>query len=81
MSVSIYIFLFLIISISLLLLYFKVQKAKISADHFNKIDGIELEIERNKHQIKVRGIGLNKYNFLKYNLDEALIVQPEILVH
>lgn len=36
------------------------------------------EALKHKNQIQFREIGLNKYHFLKYNLDEALIIQPEI---
>jgi hypothetical protein len=36
------------------------------------------ETLKHKNQIKFREAGLNTYHFLKYNLDEALIVQPEI---
>ncbi|MEZ4778556.1 MAG: hypothetical protein R2786_04165 [Flavobacteriaceae bacterium] len=36
------------------------------------------EIQRHKNQILLRQTHLNTYRFLEYNLDEALVVQPEI---
>jgi hypothetical protein len=36
------------------------------------------ETLKQKNQIQFRETALNKYHFLKYNLDEALVMQSEI---
>ncbi len=36
------------------------------------------KIERHRAQIAERELGLNRYDLLKYNLDDALIIQKEI---
>lgn len=48
--------------------------------HKQNISILESAIYNNRNQINFRNSKLNRYDFLKYNLDEALAVQPEIQI-
>lgn len=39
---------------------------------------LQAEISIQKSQILTRNLHLDNYHFLKYNLEESLVVQPEI---
>ena len=68
-----------VISISFgIWLYFFLKNRQIYKVHGQRVLNLSEEFAVNKHQIFTRKKGLNSYNFIKYNLSEALIVQPEI---
>lgn len=48
--------------------------------HQQNISILESAIFSHRNQINFRNSNLNRYDFLKYNLDEALAVQPEIQI-
>jgi hypothetical protein len=58
--------------------YFFRQNKKLEAYHLQQILLLEKELILCASQIKTRHKELDKYHFLKYNLTEALIFQPEI---
>ena len=69
----------LVFSIGLLLwLIFKNKNQKMQGIYAEKITQLNTQLEINKKQIHIRSSGLNRYDFLKYNLLEALVVQSEI---
>ncbi len=57
-------------------------KGRQTLEHLHKQTIYQLEdaIERNRNQIGFRKSNLNLYDFQKYNLVEALIIQPEITI-
>ena len=60
------------------LVYFYVENKRIRFRYLqNEIRFIEA-FDLHSKQIHRRKKGLNTYDFLKYNLSEALIIQPEI---
>jgi len=67
------------ISIAIGLLLFFFQKGnKMKTDHLALLLEIEKKVKLSAAQIRDRNKGLDRYHFLKYNLSEALIIQPEI---
>lgn len=68
-----------IISISIgVWVYFFLKNKQIHQLHAQRILHLDEEYAVNKRQILIRENGLDSYGFLKYNLSEALIIQPEI---
>jgi len=68
-----------IISISIgMWLYFFLKNKQVNQLHDQRLLILGEEIATNKLQILIRKKGLDRYNFLKYNLTEALILQLEI---
>jgi len=61
-------------------LYFQNKNQKSVKAHLQQLNLLEQHIYTNKNQISIRNKGLQQYNFLKYNLNEALIVQKEISI-
>jgi len=61
----------------IMLFYFK-KTREIKQTHIQRIQGIQQSILIHKTQLNFRKKGLLQYNFLKYNLNESLKVQPEI---
>lgn len=78
MFLQIAITLVLLSSILGLLVWFFQGKKAISKMHNEKVSALETAISTNHFQINFRNSNLNNYDFLKLNLNEALIVQPEI---
>ncbi len=70
--------LLLIISVTGLILWFFKKKRAMFYVHSQNILDLESNISKNRFQINFRNNSLNKYDFLKFNLNEALTVQPEI---
>ena len=70
-------FIFLLIGITLVF-YFRNKQLKSIQEIYMK--QLKNRIEKNKQQITIRNKNLETYNFLIYNLDDALIVQEEINV-
>lgn len=70
--------LLLIISVTGLILWFFKTKKTMFRIHNQNILDLESNISKNRFQINFRNDSLNKYDFLKFNLNEALVVQFEI---
>ena len=74
---------FFIISIIALLMvstlfYFYFENKKIRLGYLKKEIGYIEAFDLHKKQILFRKNGLNTYDFMKYNLSEALIIQSEV---
>ncbi|SRX54588.1 hypothetical protein [Aequorivita sp. CIP111184] len=63
-----------------LLVWFFTGKRALVRIHNEEISMLETAISTNRFQINFRNSNLNTYDFLKFNLNEALIVQPETLL-
>ncbi|RFN59747.1 hypothetical protein [Marixanthomonas ophiurae] len=61
-----------------LVFYFRNKQLKSVQQEY--VTQLENRIEKNKQQITIRHKNLETYNFLIYNLDDALIVQEDINV-
>ncbi len=66
--------------IFVLIFYFYTKNRAIKNAHSSKIDRLEHAIFLNGNQIKFRNSRLQEYSFLKHNLTEVLVVQPEIIL-
>ena len=67
------------ISIGIWLLFF-LKKKQIQQLHAQQVLSLSEAFATNKRQVFTRQKGLDRYNFLNYNLSEALIIQSEINV-
>ncbi|RMB56499.1 hypothetical protein EAX61_13885 [Dokdonia sinensis] len=56
------------------------KKTKIKVQHEELVKRSIAKIQQHKRQIAQRNDHLSKYHLLKYNLDEALIPQHEIIL-
>ena len=73
------IILFLIVSVICgILLFFYHANKKIKQSHIHELHVLEQSILLNKSQINFREKGLDQYHFLKYNLEESLVMQLKI---
>ncbi|MEM7087591.1 MAG: hypothetical protein AAF489_15500 [Bacteroidota bacterium] len=69
----------LVVSIGLFLGWvFRNKNRKIRSIYAEKITALNAQLETNKKQLRKRSTALDRYDFLKYNLLEALVVQSEI---
>ncbi|MCW8981153.1 MAG: hypothetical protein OQJ83_07180 [Altibacter sp.] len=59
-------------------LYFVLRNKRLEKSHKIKRQQLSEAIVLHKTQIAIRENALNKYHFLRYNLDEALVVQTNI---
>ncbi|MEP2935915.1 MAG: hypothetical protein ABJM06_14110 [Gilvibacter sp.] len=64
-----------------ILLVFRHKNKKIKQAHSIKTAGLDMALSLHKTQLQFRQKSLNRYDFLRYNLEEALVVQPEIKMH
>ncbi|PHQ28323.1 hypothetical protein [Leeuwenhoekiella nanhaiensis] len=64
----------------LMLLYFQRLKRKDQKAAEMRLSHLNENVQRNRDQLIKRKQYLNTYNLLAYNLNEALIIQPEIIV-
>lgn len=78
MNILYIIVLSVVLAILFLWLYFKINTIKINKSYVNKVVKMEQEIRMHKSQIFHRQQALNRYDFLKYNISEALLIQFEI---
>ncbi|PKA82411.1 hypothetical protein ATE92_0540 [Ulvibacter sp. MAR_2010_11] len=69
-----------ILSIGAISFYFFQKNKKITTLHLQHIRALEHEVTQHQKHIKFRSNGLDTYHFLKYNLEEALVVQPDIKI-
>ena len=58
--------------------YFLRRKMALQNTHRAVVNCLEMSIERHQRQLYFRNENLNKYHFLRYNLGEALVEQPDI---
>jgi len=72
------IIIFVIAAVILGIAYF--QHKKIQVLHFQNIHALEKYISENRNELFIRNENLNRYDFLKYNLVEALVVQENIIL-
>jgi len=69
----------LVFSVGLFLwLLFRIKNRKIQVIYAEKMTALNDQLEINKNQLHIRSMGLNRYDFLKYNLLDALVIQSEI---
>lgn len=68
---------FVILSSGLMFWYYKTKNALV-AQHFSKTSNLKTAIAIHQKQIAYRTSSLNKYDFVKYNLNEALVIQADI---
>lgn len=64
--------------LAVIFLIFYIKNRDIKQKHLQEISLIRNSVLIHEKQINDRDRGLCSYNFLKYNLDESLKVQPEI---
>ena len=76
---TVVILLFLAILVGIVVWYFT-GKNELVRIHNQNILNLENAIFNNRRQLNFRNTSLNRYDFLKYNLDEALVVQREIWI-
>lgn len=67
--------LFFLIGVKRVFLY---HNKKLRTQHVEEMGLLQLSFEMHKKQRNERQTHLNTYNFLTYNLEEALLVQPKI---
>lgn len=60
--------------------YFFRKKILLQNAHQSLVYGLETDIEWHQKQLLNRDENLNKYHFLRYNLSDALVEQPNIRV-
>lgn len=80
MSLQYVIILVLLFFIVALLLWFLSIKKAMNLLHTENVSVLKRAISHNRHQIDIRKYNLGTYDFLKYNLQDALVVQPNILL-
>jgi hypothetical protein len=68
----------LLFLVSGLIIWFLNEKRIMSLVHTENISVLESAISKNLGQIDYRKHTINKYDLLRYNLQDALISQPEI---
>ncbi len=78
MYLSLSISLLLLFSIIGLIVWFLKERRSIIHTHNQNLLALEDAISSNSCQINFRNKSLKNYDFLKFNLSEALIVQKEI---
>ncbi len=78
MYLQVVIILILLVSIIGSVIWFFNEKRTMNLVHNENISALERAISDNRGQIDFRKYNFNKYDLLKYNLKDALVVQPEI---
>lgn len=63
-----------------LALVFYLNNRKQLRTNLTDVSTLERDIKLHRRQLELRAKGLDNYDFLKYNLNEALIVQMEIIL-
>lgn len=63
-----------------LVIRFRLKEKQLEQQHMEYILVLENAISLNQGQMGTRKKWLDRYDFLKYNLDESLVVQPEIKI-
>lgn len=70
---------FVSLLIGIVFWYFN-QKKVLDQVHNQNVLSLEKKISKNTFQINFRETNLNKYDFLKYNLSEVMILQLKIRI-
>lgn len=70
---------FLLLIVAIIMSFFYRENKKTRQNHSEIIVILKSAINLHQSQIHFRNAGLQKYDFTKYNLSEALILQPEII--
>lgn len=65
---------------TIIIFWFRYTNKAILTENNMLLQSIEIEIGIHHQQIQTRKAYLKTYHFLKYNLSEALIIQPEIKI-
>ncbi len=78
MTLQLFFTLLILFAIIGLVIWFYNQKSISAVSHHRTINVLENAISINRNQIECRKLYLNKYRFLDYNLQEALVVQTNI---
>ncbi|GHC48358.1 hypothetical protein [Ulvibacter litoralis] len=60
------------------MIVFLYRNKNLRMQHNDQLGQLQLAFEMHKKQLSTRQTHLNVYNFLTYNLEEALLVQPKI---
>ncbi len=76
--ISILIFITIAAALGLIVVLFYEKNRLIKINHKMEMVSIIEAINIHKTQVSHRNIGLNNYDFTKYNLKESLVVQSEI---
>ncbi len=74
------ILLVLLISISGIVIWFLKRNREMNLHHNENVSVLRRGISQNRNQIDFRKYHLSNYDFLKYNLQDALIIQPKIIL-
>lgn len=61
-----------------MLLYFRSKRKAAVNEHLQYVSILQQAITSNSEELAFRKLHLQRYNFLTYNLNEALVVQPQI---
>lgn len=80
MSLQLIISVILLIFICGLIIWFVIKTERLKTEHRKAISSLEGSIFNHNRQIAYRKLKLEHYDFLAYNLKDALIVQPNILL-
>jgi hypothetical protein len=72
------ILLVLLLTIIGIVVWFFNAKKSLGQAHSQNVAMLESAIYNNRNQLNFRTLHLNRYDFLKYNLDEVLVVQSDI---
>ncbi len=80
MLFQIIIILALVLSTGGLVYWFLNKKRIMDLLHSENISVLERAMTLHRSQIDFRKYNLNNYDFLKYNLQDTLVVQPKILL-
>ncbi|KAA3624326.1 MAG: hypothetical protein DWP94_03825 [Flavobacterium sp.] len=80
MITTVWIPVFMLIVWALLWILFNLSNRRLTKEFSIRTVEVERELMLNKLQIRRRSKHLDRYDFLRYNLDEAIFVQREIIV-
>lgn len=62
-------------------IYFHLKNSSMNKMHLKKIASLKRNFLLNSEQIRYRNTEIGRYNFLEYNLNDALVIQPKIILH
>ena len=77
---QLYLVLLIMILVLGILFAFRAYIGKVKLQHLRNMQQLHLAIGKHKVQISIRNKSLDNYNFLSYNISEALVIQPNIKI-